>query len=247
MATNALYTDLSDYYDLMCIDIDYLSQSKCIQRFHQLFGSNGKTHLDLACGTGPHMRHFIDLGYQSSGLDINQPMLDLAQTRCPEADFSLQDMSDFTVSAPLDLVTCFLYSLHYNQNIEKIQSCIKSVYEALANNGVFCFNLVDKTKIDNTLFVKHTTQQQGNKFTFSSAWQYSGEGDKQSLKIRIEKETGFQTQVWQDEHSMVALQFDMLITLLSPYFDVNVFEHDYEKIMPYTSHSGNAIFVCVKI
>ncbi len=25
MSVNALYTDLSGYYDLMCVDIDYLS------------------------------------------------------------------------------------------------------------------------------------------------------------------------------------------------------------------------------
>ncbi|BBI62567.1 hypothetical protein HSBAA_38730 [Vreelandella sulfidaeris] len=53
------------------------------------------------------MRHFIDSGYASSGLDINQPMLDIAAKRCPEALFTLQDMSTFDVSEPLDLITCF--------------------------------------------------------------------------------------------------------------------------------------------
>ncbi|HSP30850.1 MAG TPA: methyltransferase domain-containing protein, partial [Halomonas sp.] len=90
MSVNALYTDLSGYYDLMCVDIDYQAQSDAIRRLHQIFGNDGTTHLDLACGTGPHVRHFIDFGYASSGLDINQPMLDIAATRCPEAHFTLQ-------------------------------------------------------------------------------------------------------------------------------------------------------------
>ena len=60
MSGNALYTDLSGYYDLMCADIDYRAQSLCVQRLHTLFGNGGMTHLDLACGTGPHMRHFLD-------------------------------------------------------------------------------------------------------------------------------------------------------------------------------------------
>ncbi len=88
MSTNTLYTDLSGYYDLMCADINYQAQSHCIRRLHQIFGNNGSLHLDLACGTGPHVRHFLDFGYQSSGLDINQPMLDIATIRCPEAQFS---------------------------------------------------------------------------------------------------------------------------------------------------------------
>ena len=50
MSGNALYTDLSGYYDLMCADIDYAAQSHCVHRLQQLFGNGGKRHLDLACG-----------------------------------------------------------------------------------------------------------------------------------------------------------------------------------------------------
>lgn len=46
---------------------------------------------------------------------------------------------------------------------------------------------------------------------------------------------------------MVAFSFDELIDILKPYFEVHVFEHDYEKLLPYNKHSGNAIFTCVKI
>lgn len=37
MSANALYTDLSGYYDLMCVDIDYQAQSNCVRRLHQIF------------------------------------------------------------------------------------------------------------------------------------------------------------------------------------------------------------------
>ena len=247
MSANALYTDLSGYYDLMCADIDYQSQSNCIRRLHQIFGNDGKTHLDLACGTGPHVRNFIDFGYQSNGLDINQPMLDIAVTRCPEAHFFLQNMSEFKVEEPLDLISCFLYSIHYNNGIEKLKECIVSVHRALKMDGVFCFNVVDKNKINNDLFVKHTAIQAEYSFSFRSGWNYGGEGDKQSLKISIEKATAEETQIWNDEHPMVAFSFDELVEILNPYFEVHVFEHDYEKIIPWDKNSGNAIFTCVKI
>jgi ubiquinone/menaquinone biosynthesis C-methylase UbiE len=247
MSANALYTDLSGYYDLMCLDIDYQTQSNCIRRLHQLFGNDGKTHLDLACGTGPHVQHFIDLGYQSSGIDINQPMLDIALTRCPEAQFFRRNMSDFSVAEPLDLITCYLYSIHYNDGIDKLKGCITSVHQALKTHGIFCFHVVDKTKINNNLFVKHTAKQEDNLFTFSSGWQYCGSGNKQSLKLSIEKTNTEETQVWNDEHAMVAFSFDELIEILKPYFEVHVFEHDYDRLIPYDNTSGNAIFTCVKI
>lgn len=246
MSFNALYTDLSGYYDLMCEDIDYPAQSDAVRRLHQIFGNGGKAHLDLACGTGPHVRHFIDHGYLSSGLDINQPMLDIATTRCPEAHFTLQDMSSFKVSDPQDLITCFLYSIHYSDGVAKLKSCLSSVHSALATGGVFCFNAVDKDKISNNLFIKHSVQYEGDAFTFRSGWHYDGPGEKQSLKLSIEKANAEKTQVWKDEHPMVAVSFTELIALLKPHFEVHVFEHNFEAITPWDNASGNAIFVCVK-
>lgn len=246
MSGNALYTDLSGYYDLMCADIDYAAQSHCVQRLHQLFGNGGKRHLDLACGTGPHVRHFLDAGYVSSGLDINQPMLDRAAQRCPEARFARQDMCGFQVDEPLDLITCFLYSIHYSASIERLKACIASAHGALAAGGVFCFNAVDKQCIDNASFVSHSARYAEGQFRFSSAWYYRGEGDAQALRLRIERSGAGQTEVWHDEHPMVAVNFAELQSLLAPYFEVQVLEHDYQRLAPWDGSSGNALFACTR-
>ncbi|MBW2941509.1 class I SAM-dependent DNA methyltransferase [Zhongshania aquimaris] len=247
MSDNLLYTDLSTYYDIMCADIDYQAQSDTAHRLWQVFGNQGKKHLDLACGTGPHIRHLIDRGYHSSGLDINQPMLDIAQHHCPEAQFSQQDMCDFRVDVPVDFITCFLYSIHYNSSVIKLQECIRHAHKALTTGGVFCFNAVDKNKIDNYSFTSHTVEQDGNQFVFSSRWYYCGSGEQQALKLSIHKTTLNVTEKWQDEHCMVAVSFEELLALLSPYFEVHVFEHDFEKLVPFSGSTGNALFTCVKI
>ena len=243
MSHNAIYTDLSGYYDLMCADIDYPAQSQCVQRIHQLFGNGGKRPLDLACGTGPPVRHFLDAGFQSSGLDINQPMLDLAQQRCPEATFSQQDMCGFSTTQPLDLITCFLYSIHYSGSVERLRACIASVHAALADGGVFCFNAVDKSQIDNSSFVSHSVRQHDATFWFSSGWFYAGEGEQQRLRLRIERTDAQGTQLWKDEHPMVAVTFGELLELLEPYFEVQLLEHDYQRLVPWDGASGNALVV----
>ena len=246
MPGNALYTDLSGYYDLMCADIDYRAQSHCVHRLQQLFGNGGNRHLDLACGTGPHVRHFIDAGYQSSGLDINQPMLDRAAIRCPEAHFARQDMCGFTLNQPVDLITCFLYSIHYSASVERLKACIASAHGALAPGGLFCFNAVDKHRIDNRSVVSHSARHADGVFNFSSGWHYEGPGERQTLRLRIERTIAGQSQVWQDEHPMVAVSFSELSELLQPCFEVQVLEHDYQKIIPWDGASGNALFACVK-
>lgn len=244
--SNKLYTDLSGYYDLMCADIDYPEQSSGMRRLNQLFGNGGRSHLDLACGTGPHIRHFLDFGYRSQGLDINQPMLDKAKVRCPEAEFTLGDIGSFAFDQPFDLITCFLYSIHYCSDIALLKSCIASVHDALQEHGVFCFNAVDKYKINNSLFVTHTAEHQNDVFTFSSGWHYRGYGEQQSLKLCITKSTQNVSETWKDEHPMVALGFEELTQLLERFFEVHIFEHDYGKIEPWDGQSGNAVFVCVK-
>jgi ubiquinone/menaquinone biosynthesis C-methylase UbiE len=243
---NALYTDLSCYYDLMCADIDYQAQSAYVKRLHQIFGNNNHQYLDLACGTGPHVRHFIDFGYHCSGLDINQPMLDIAQHRCPEADFSQGDMSEFSLETQVDLISCFLYSIHYNDGIAKLNTCLASIYAALAVGGMFCFNSVDKDSIDNRLQVSHSLVKDNQHFVFQSGWYYSGDGDKQALNLSIDKSDDSHTQSWQDQHPMVAVNFERMQQLLAPYFEVHIFEHDYDKIVPWNGQSGNAIFACIK-
>ncbi|SEI37254.1 Ubiquinone/menaquinone biosynthesis C-methylase UbiE [Allopseudospirillum japonicum] len=246
MSTNALYADLSIYYDLMCTDIDYSAQSHCIQRLHQIFGNQKKQHLDLACGTGAHIRYFLNQAYISTGLDLHPAMLAQAQVRCPEADFILQDMSDFNIGTHFDLITCFLYSLHYNQGIEKLRTCFDSIYNALNPGGIFCFNWVDKYKINNKHFVKHHLTYENALFTFCSRWYYSGQGEMQALRLSIEKAHPDHTYLWQDEHPMVAMGIQELNDFLQPHFEVHLFEHDYDKIVPWDQVSGNAIFVCIK-
>lgn len=246
MSSTALYTDLSSYYDLMCADINYREQSDYVRRLHQLFGNQGKNYLDLACGTGPHIRHFIDFGYTASGVDINQPMLDIAQARCPEAQFMQLDMSNLNLNSQMDLISCFLYSIHYNQSIASLSACIASVHSALKPGGLFCFNAVDKSKIDNRAGIKHNLTHDNSEFGFQSNWYYDGKSEQQQLQLSIEKTTDGKTESWNDRHSMVALTFPHLQQLLEPYFEVHMFAHDYQKITPWENDSGNAFFVGIK-
>jgi SAM-dependent methyltransferase len=230
----------------MCADINYQEQSNYVHRLQQLLGNEGKRYLDLACGTGRHIRHFIDYGYHCSGLDINQPMLDIAQKNCPQALLFQYDMSDFEVSEKLDLISCFLYSIHYNNCIDKLKTCIASSHAALNPGGVFCFNAVDKNTIVNGSSVQQNADVDNDHFVFQSGWHYSGQGEQQTLRLSIKKTNGLVTQSWQDQHQMVAVSFRELKQLLELYFETHVFNHAYENIVPWDGISGNAIFVCIK-
>lgn len=111
---------------------------------------------------------------------------------------------------------------------------------------LLCFNAVDKPRINNNLYVSHTAQHDGSEFSFRSGWHYAGPGERQSLRLSIDRNTNGVCESWQDEHPMVALSFGEFEALLKPWFEVHIFEHDYERIVPWDGESGNAIFACVK-
>ena len=49
--------------------------------------------LDAGCGSGIVTRYLVDNGYQVTGIDISEKMLDIAKNRVPEATFEVGDMS----------------------------------------------------------------------------------------------------------------------------------------------------------
>jgi ubiquinone/menaquinone biosynthesis C-methylase UbiE len=232
MSENALYADLSAYYDLMCADIDYREQCESAKRIHQLFGQGGKNYLDLACGTGPHISAFLEYGYCATGLDLNIAMLNLARKRCPQATFSQQNMNDFHFDTKFDLITCFLYSLHYCSPKTSFTQALSQAYDALNPGGVLCY----RTK-DGTL----------ETFDFQSRWCYQGLGETLDLHVSIVRTVNDVSEQWSDTHIMTAVSITEIRAVLESIgFEVHFFERDFSRLVEATENSGNILAVCVK-
>lgn len=248
MPDTTLYTDLSAYYDLMCSDINYIEQCDTAHRLHRIFGNKGLQYLDLACGTGPHVERFIELGYNCTGLDINEPMLQRAAERCEQATFSLQDMSSFQFQQPFDLITCFLYSIHYCYPQNKFNAVLSNVFNALNPGGVFCFDSVDKHTISNDEGVKHRVQNGEEYCSFQSRWYYSGAGDILDLHLSICRYMNKRQQVWHDHHTMLALDIHTLQALLTDIgFIVTIFERDFLKLVPWNEKAAMFFLFVLKL
>ena len=235
----------------MCADIDYRDQCNTAHRLHKLLGAgagvDGMDYLDLACGTGPHVEHFLELGYVASGLDLNGAMLDRAALRCPQACFYEHDMSAFSFREQFDLITCFLYSMHYCYPKQNYVQALVNAYNALKAGGVLCFDMVDKTKIANDAGIKHGGHYQNADFEFQSRWFYDGEGDELSLHISICRSHQGVIQRWEDQHRMLAIRVvDVQKVLESIGFAVQLFERDFSRLVSWNGESGNVFIAAIK-
>lgn len=244
---SALYADLSDYYDRFCLEVDYAAQCDFSDRVARTFGSSGgKAYLDLACGTGQHLAHMMSRGYAGTGLDNSQAMLDHAALRCPGADWLCCDLAAFDTPARFDLITCFLYSIHYSYPRTALNDTLRRAYAALRPGGVLLFDVVDKAGIgERDAVTQHT---EGNaRFTFRSGWRYAGAGDALDLQVRIERKDATGVQRWEDRHTMTAIGIaEMRDALQAQGFEVTVLERDFTTLREWAGETFNVMMVGVR-
>lgn len=243
-----LYSDLSGYYDQFCAEIDYATQCAFARRVFDAFAhSQGRQYLDLACGTGQHLLDMQQHDFVPHGLDNSADMLARAALRCPDASLQLCDLAAFEQQASFDLITCFLYSLHYSHPTSAMFQTLERCFAALKPGGMLLFNAVDARGVQNDEGVTTRLQEGGAELRFKSGWRYQGEGEVLDLHLSIARQAGNDTQVWHDHHVMTAVTLPQLQELLERAgFDVTVLAHDYDMLRGWDGTSANAIFVACK-
>lgn len=243
-----LYSTLAGYYDQFCAEVDYPEQCAFAARVFKAFAlAEGRDYLDLACGTGTHLVEMQRYGFVPHGLDNSSAMLALAAVRCPAATLQLCDLAEFEDQASFDLITCFLYSIHYSHPTAAVSATLRRSFAALKPGGVLVFNAVDARGIKNDAGITTRLADGADTLSFQSGWFYRGEGEVLDLNLRIARESAAGTEHWRDHHTMTALTFPQLETLLNiAGFDVDIMEHDYKVLRHWDGESSNAIFVACK-
>lgn len=104
---DVLYAEKGKRYDR---EVDYLED-----RISETKTSVGDRLLDIACGTGEHLKHF-QKRFTVSGLDTSSAMIEVARTKLPDVPIWQLDMTTFDLDRqwrPVDVVTCLFSSIGY--------------------------------------------------------------------------------------------------------------------------------------
>jgi 2-polyprenyl-3-methyl-5-hydroxy-6-metoxy-1,4-benzoquinol methylase len=101
--------------------------------------------LDLGCGTGTLAVLMAEAGWAVIGLDLSEAMLAQAKQKALEAgrvvEFVQQDMRDFWMEGPVDLVTSFYDTLNHLLFVEDLESTFRGVARTLRPGGLFVFDV----------------------------------------------------------------------------------------------------------
>lgn len=109
--------------------------------FSTYLTQNGARVLDLGCGTGRTTSYLAALGFDVTGLDISQPMIEAARRRSPDIEFVLGDASILGfASDSFDYVVYSFNGLDYAFPEERRFETLLEIHRVLVKSGVFVFS-----------------------------------------------------------------------------------------------------------
>ncbi len=139
-----MYDRFAGIYDAMMSEIPY---EMWFERLYSYLRKQGKTggHLcELGCGTGEMTGRFAGKGFEVTGIDLSPDMLALAAEKKKDGQRILylnQDMTDFSLHKPADVVLCICDSINYLLSEEELFKMFCCVREVLKEDGIFLFDM----------------------------------------------------------------------------------------------------------
>ena len=109
--------------------------------------------LDLGCGGGePIARHFIEKGYQVTGVDAVPEMLALARARFPQMTWHQQDMRQLDLGQRFDIVIAWDSFFHLGPDDQRAMFEVFRRHTAAGGVLVFTSGVVEGEAVGGELF-----------------------------------------------------------------------------------------------
>ena len=151
----ASYQNFANVYDIFMEDIPYQNWFNYVESIFDKYDIKPQSVCELGCGTGKMTTLFANKGYEVIGLDLSAEMLmmaqDVAYEKKLEILYTLQDMADFEIQAPVDIICSFCDSMNYLTEDEELLSCFKKVKQYLKFDGLFVFDMNTPYKYEKVL------------------------------------------------------------------------------------------------
>jgi len=141
-----VFKKYANFYDLLYEDKDYQRECEFIRDAFDTYGTKEITSvLDLGCGTGSHALIFADMGYNVTGVDQSETMLDIARAKAAENNknirFRRQDVRNLDLSQQFDAAVAMFAVMGYQTSNKDFEDTLISVYNHLSPGGLLIFDV----------------------------------------------------------------------------------------------------------
>lgn len=145
-----MYNEFADIYDRLQ-EIDYTSFADYYESIFEKCSLRPELVLDLACGTGNITIPLAQRGYDMTGIDISESMLNIAADKARENELDIlfirQDMTEFELYGTVDAIICALDGVNYLVEDGQLDKLFALVKNYLNPGGVFIFDINSEYKL----------------------------------------------------------------------------------------------------
>jgi ubiquinone/menaquinone biosynthesis C-methylase UbiE len=136
MTQQLLHNKLAKYYDRVYSFKDYLDEAVRLQNLIiKYLESGGNSLLDVACGTGLHLKHLKD-DFLCTGVDVSKGMLKIARKNAKGVTFKEADMKTMRLGKQFDVILCLLSSIGYVKTAASLEKTIWNFSKHLKKGGL---------------------------------------------------------------------------------------------------------------
>ena len=177
---NVYETELAKYYDVMRQYRDYDRECNFVDNLIKRNAPGTKKVLDICCGTGEHAIRMSRLGYEVTGVDQSQDMLEIAEDKAkalgPSINFICKDIFSFDVNRKFETAYCLGYTFLYMITDFEVKTFLRVVRDSLTPGGLFIVDFINGVSLakdfDKDEFTYHhedTTIRQHDRWSLDSS------------------------------------------------------------------------------
>lgn len=151
----ASYNDFAYIYDdLMHGDVNYERIADYIENIFTMYGITPELVCDLACGTGNVTIPMAKRGYDMTGIDLSEDMLNVAREKSADLDilYLRQNLADIDMYGTMGAFLCMIDGLNYilaPKSLLKLFTRLKTCF--MDPGALFIFDISSRYKLSTVI------------------------------------------------------------------------------------------------
>ena len=142
---NKVFNSYGKYYDIIYADKDYEKECDFLEEIFRKY-STFMPHriLDGGCGTGSHAVPLAKRGYEITGIDLSEEMINVAKEKAKRnganIEFQTMDLRTFQLNKKFDAAICMFAVINYLTNNNDLPKTISNIRSHIKKNSLFIFD-----------------------------------------------------------------------------------------------------------
>lgn len=208
---------VAPHYDRLMDNIPYRMWTSYLLLIFAVQEVKPRKLLDVCCGTGSMCELLADEGFDVTGFDISEPMIELAREKSRHRElagknpirYEVSDAATVELDEQFDAAYSFFDSLNYITDPEHLQKAINRVAAHIVPGGSFVFDLNTAYAFEEQMF-----DQQSLRKTAPLRYRWRGKWDPETRLIEVDMKFWAGEQEFQEVHRQRAYSDDEVRAML---------------------------------